>query len=199
MANEVQKQMALLKEHLASIEDEEPVNHGARKGKHQERFLSDDETSLPEPKPEPAQLLLSSDSIDIEGETPERADLLEMNEHQHVRDRYSLTRAVGIGQDLREREEKQEGREKPAAKKCLAESDSQCPTFMPTPDPATSNYGFEYGLLAPAKLLAGSYRLLTAASTVHQWEGTHNEKQGDGSPQRLARSPSVVEEVLKSS
>ena len=149
MAKEVQKQMALLREHLKSIEsgDEEPVN----------QFLSDDETPSPEPKPEPAHLFLPSDSIDIEDEIPDKLDdLLAINEPHDLQDRSrrQTGAAVGVGQELREQEEKLEG--------------------------------FEHGWLAPAKLLAGSYRRLTVASSVQQWGATDNEQQSDGSPQPLA-------------
>ena len=90
MAKEVQKQMALLKEHLKSIEsgDEEPVN----------QFLSDDETPSPEPKPEPAHLFLPSDSIDIEDEIPDKLDdLLAINEPHDLQDRSRRQTGASVG------------------------------------------------------------------------------------------------------
>ena len=196
-ANEAQKQMTILREHLERIEseDEEPVNQCARKGKREDRFLSDDETSLLEAKQEPAQLFISIDSIDIGGEMPdEQDDFLAIDKPQDMHDNFRQTRAtVGVGSELREHEGKKDYSVKPAAKKCLPESGSQCPTSVPTPDltSATLNFGFENGSLAPAKLLASSYRLLTAASNVEQWGSTDNEQLSDGSPQLLARSPAA--------
>ncbi len=218
IAKEAQKQMALLKEHLAIMvsENQDPLNQLACKGQSRARFPSGDASPVtalnnhhqpyacshgdaraghlaPE-VPDQAQLFVSQGLTGIEGDRPDELDdLLDVNEPQDLRDRTRQTETAGVGWEFLEEEEEQEGHKGRVlpAKKDLPQSGTLEQTSVPMPDPATSQcpkLGFEYGILAPAKLLAGSYRLLTAASNIQQW-GFLDDEQSDGVHQWSPAAP----------
>jgi hypothetical protein len=144
--------------------------------------------------PDQAQLFVSQGLTGIEGDRPDELDdLLDVNEPQDLRDRTRQTETAGVGWEFLEEEEEQEGHKGRVlpAKKDLPQSGTLEQTSVPMPDPATSQcpkLGFEYGILAPAKLLAGSYRLLTAASNIQQW-GSLDDEQSDGVRQWSPAAP----------
>jgi hypothetical protein len=224
IAKEAQKQMAVLKERLAIMvsENQDPLNQLAFKGQSRARFSSADETpvtalnhqqqpyacshgdaragDLAPEVPDQAQLFVSQGLIGIEGDRPEELDdLLDVNEPQDLRDRTRQTETAGVGWEFLEEEEEQEGykgRVSPA-KKDLSQSGTLQQTFAPMPDPATLQclkLGFEYGIVAPAKHLAGSYRQLTAASNIQQW-GFVDDEQNDGVRQWSPAAPNCGGEV----
>ena len=214
IAKEAQRQMALLKEHLAIMasENQDPLNQRACISQSRARFSPDDENPVPAPNyhqqpyacsqgdaraghsapevPDPAQLFDPQGLIGIEADRPDELDdLLEVNEPQDLRDRARQTETAGVGWEFLEQEEEHQvyqWRVSPA-KKDLPESGALEQTFVSMPDPATlqgPKLGFErectgIGILAPAKHLAGSYRLLTAASNIQQWAGVNDEQQSD--------------------
>lgn len=138
--------------------------------------------------PDQAHLFVSQGLIGIEGDRTDELqvdDLLDVNEPQDLRDRTHQTETAGVGWEFLEEGEEQEGHTERVspAKTNSPQSGTLEQTFVPMPDPATlqgPKLGFEYGILAPAKHLADSYRPLTAASHIQQWGVVDDEQHSDG-------------------